>query len=129
MTTFRIGEKVYASDWCYGQIVAIEGTVAYVQFETQRGGGCMEFDLSELKHEKWCITTDNLDHSAVQYLGWQKPAWNESGYFWTSKEVLERIINTNNTSDHPFLFNGRRAAIKHLKTLHLPQKCRVVRWY
>lgn len=41
MDKFRVGDKVYASDWCYGKIVEIEGDTAYVEFETERGGGCL----------------------------------------------------------------------------------------
>lgn len=128
MKNFKVGDRVYASDWCYGKIVDVEGNLAYVQFETQRGGGCMPFELSELEHEKWCITTDNFTHNEKVYLGWQNPAWDEDGYFWTSRETVEKIMKTNNTSDHPFIFNSRKSAIKHLKTLQIPQKCKVIRW-
>lgn len=127
METFKVSDSVYAEEWCYGRIVDIEEDLAYVQFETYRGGGCLPFKLSELKHEKWCITTDDLCHDGIVFLGWQNPAWDEDGYFWTSKEVLEEII-ANNTPEHPFLFNSRRAAIKHLKSINVPQKCRIIRW-
>jgi len=129
MDKFSIGDKVYADDWWYGKIVEIEGNTAYVQFKTQRGGGCLPFKLNELNHEKWCITTDNLIDDEIMYLGWQNPAWDEDGYFWTSKEIVEKIEETNNTEEHPFIFTSKRKAIKHLKTLHIPQKCRVVRWF
>lgn len=129
MDKFRVGDKVYASDWCYGKIVEIEGDIAYVEFTTERGGGCLPFELNELEHEKWCITTDNLNHDKTVYLGWQNPVWDEDGYFWTSKEILEKIVETNNTEEHPFIFTSRNKAIKHLKTLRIPQKCRVVKWY
>lgn len=47
---FKVGDWVYASDWCYGQIVEIDGdNLAYVEFDTGTGGGCMSFELSELK--------------------------------------------------------------------------------
>lgn len=83
--------------------------------------------LSELKHEKWCISIENLCHDEMVYLAWQKPAWDEDGYFWTSREILHEVIE-NNIPDHPFLFNSRSSAIKHLKSINIPQKCRVVRW-
>lgn len=46
---FKVGDWVYASDWCYGQIVEIdEDNLAHVEFDTGTGGGCMPFELSEL---------------------------------------------------------------------------------
>lgn len=129
MEKFRVGDCVYIpEDYISGKIVKLQEDTAFVEFKTSGGGGCLQFELSELEHEKWCITTDDITHNGTVYLGWQNPAWDEDGYFWTSKEIVERIIKANNTSEHPFIFNSRRAAIKHLKTLHIPQKCRVIRW-
>lgn len=51
----------------------------------------------------------------------------EDGYFWTSRETLQKVIG-NNIPDHPFLFDNRRSAIKHLKSINISQKCKVVRW-
>lgn len=48
MNEFSIGDYVYASDWCYGQIVDITDTEAMVEFETAGGGGCFSFDFDEL---------------------------------------------------------------------------------
>lgn len=47
---FLIGDWVYASDWCYGQIVDFndEFDCAVVEFETDRGGGTALFDFDEL---------------------------------------------------------------------------------
>lgn len=45
---FQIGDKVYASDWCYGEIVRINGDFADVEFEHGNGGGCLQFKLDEL---------------------------------------------------------------------------------
>lgn len=86
----------------------------------------LPFKLSELKHEKWCITSNFFDDKTY-YLAWQEVAWDEDGYFWTSRDIVESIIK-NNTPEHPFLFNSRRTAIKHLKSIDIPQKCRIVRW-
>ena len=49
--TFQIGDMVYASDWCYGEIVDIDRDkrIAYVEFDTCSGGGCLPFDFDELK--------------------------------------------------------------------------------
>lgn len=48
---FKVGDYVYASDWCYGVIVRIEDNIVDVEFETAGGGGTLPFELSELKHE------------------------------------------------------------------------------
>ena len=82
--------------------------------------------MSELEHEKWCITAKLFD-GEIAYLAWQEPALDEDGYFWISRETLQKVI-ANNTSEHPFLFNSRRSAIRHLKTINISQKCRVVKW-
>lgn len=73
----------------------------------------------------WIITTERFGDKETVYLGWQDPAWDDDGYFWTSKEVIKKIIK-NNTPEHPFLFDTKTKAIKHLKNLHIPQICRVV---
>jgi len=128
METFKIGDHIcIKNNFIEGIIVDIKEDVAHVEFRTAGGGGCLPFDFSELDHIKWCITTDNICNDGIVYLGWQTPAWDEDGYFWTSKEILQGII-ANSTPDHPFLFNSRRAAIRHLKSIDIPQKCRVVRW-
>lgn len=61
------------------------------------------------------------------YLAWQNPAWDDSGYFWTSKECAISCLH-NNTDEHPFLFRRRSEAISHLKTLDIPQRCRISYW-
>ena len=50
MSKFKVGDWVYASDWCYGQIVDIEesGECADVEFSTDGGGGCFAFPISDL---------------------------------------------------------------------------------
>lgn len=127
METFKIGDRVYAEEnFIYGRIVQIDGDFAHVEFRTSGGGGRLPFKLSELKHEKWCITSKFFDNKTY-YLAWQEVAWDEDGYFWTSRDIVESIIK-NNTPEHPFLFNSRRTAIKHLKSIDIPQKCRIVRW-
>lgn len=59
---FQIGDKVYASDWFYGEIVRINGDFADVEFEYGNGGGCLQFRLDELKleEETKCQNTQNL---------------------------------------------------------------------
>lgn len=78
---------------------------------------------------KWCITTQWCKEAEVEYLGWQKPAWDENGYFWTNKETFRNIIPIYNSSEHPFLFSSKSEAIRYLKTLHIPQKCKIVKWF
>ena len=51
-TEFKVGDKVYASDWCYGEIIRIEDDIADIEFETAGGGGTVSFKLSELQHEE-----------------------------------------------------------------------------
>ena len=46
---FKVGDWVYASDWCYGQIFKIEDDIAVVEYDTGCGGGNCSFLLSSLK--------------------------------------------------------------------------------
>lgn len=50
---FQIGDWVYASDWCYGQIVDINDEFISVEFETECGGGtaCFEHRAVTLAEE------------------------------------------------------------------------------
>lgn len=48
MDEFGIGDYVYASDWCYGQIVDIDNKGARVEYETPGGGGSFWFHFNEL---------------------------------------------------------------------------------
>ncbi len=47
---FQVGDWVIAEDYFYGQIMGIDGDIADVEFETEYGGGCMPFYLTELEH-------------------------------------------------------------------------------
>ena len=49
MNEFNIGDWVYASDWCYGQIVDIDGDFISVEFDTGSGGGTCMFELHEVR--------------------------------------------------------------------------------
>ena len=54
------------------------------------------------------------------YLGWQEPAWDEDGYFWTKKNAIKEILQMgNNTKEHPFLFNTQEQAKKFAKKLKI----------
>lgn len=79
-----------------------------------------------MNNETWCITTDDASDETM-YLGWQTPVWEDDGYFWTVKGVILEIL-VNNTPEHPFLFESREDAIKHLKSINIPQRCRIVRF-
>lgn len=53
METFKIGDHVCVKeDFIYEQIVDIKEDIAYVEFRTSGGGGCLPFELSELEYEK-----------------------------------------------------------------------------
>lgn len=52
MFEFEVGDWVYGCDWCYGQIVEIDGPVYYVEFEESNGGGRLGFELEELRPAK-----------------------------------------------------------------------------
>lgn len=48
--SFKVGDKVYAGDWCEGTITEIiNDDVAYIEFSTDNGGGCFSFGLDELE--------------------------------------------------------------------------------
>lgn len=73
----------------------------------------------------YCVVSDVLGET--MYLSWQNPVWDDDGYFWTSKEVVTEIL-CNNTKEHPFLFGSKEEAVKHLRTLNIPQKYRIIKW-
>lgn len=53
MDNFKIGDCVSVKDdFIEGEIVNIKEDVAYVEFRTAGGGGCLPFDLSELEHKE-----------------------------------------------------------------------------
>ena len=45
----KVGDKVYAEDWCEGVIDEINGDSAVVEFTTFCGGGRLSFPLDELQ--------------------------------------------------------------------------------
>ena len=45
----KVGDKVYAEDWCEGIIDEIYGDTAVVEFTTSCGGGRLSFPLEELQ--------------------------------------------------------------------------------
>ena len=62
---FKIGDKVFASDWCEGIIVDIneEENYASVEFETSGGGGCLLFNFNELQIIPEAIAKINISKS------------------------------------------------------------------
>lgn len=48
MQIFTVGDYVYASDWCFGEIVELTDDGAYVEFETEFGGGTTFFGFDEM---------------------------------------------------------------------------------
>jgi len=56
----------------------------------------------------------------IDYLGWQNPAWDEDGYFWTSKDTIVEILKEgNNTAEHPFLFKSKKGAEKFANKMQI----------
>ena len=53
MNEFKVGDKVYADDSCYGTIVDINGCIVFVEFETERGGGTVGFNRRYVRRAKW----------------------------------------------------------------------------
>jgi hypothetical protein len=49
MYDFKLGDHVYASDWCYGQVVDIDGDFVMVEFDTGSGGGMCTFEAHEVR--------------------------------------------------------------------------------
>jgi hypothetical protein len=79
MEKFKVGDWVYASDWCYGKIIEIdEDNLAHVEYNTGTDGGCMPFELSELelaKPPKKMITlrlTEDEFNMLVNKLSWMR---------------------------------------------------------
>lgn len=50
---FKVGDHVFASDWCYGEIVSINGEVAEIQFDTGFGQSTYKFNISDLQHLRY----------------------------------------------------------------------------
>lgn len=56
------------------------------------------------------------------YLAWQPPVFEDDGYFWTGREVVEEIRKESpefNNCDHPFLFETEEAATQKAEQLKL----------
>ena len=45
----KVGDKVYAEDWCEGIIDEIDGDTATIEFTTFCGGGRLSFLLKDLQ--------------------------------------------------------------------------------
>lgn len=67
--SFKVGDKVYAGDWCEGTITEIvNDDVAYIEFATDNGGGCLPFGLDELKripHRTATLRAGKSSHGTV----------------------------------------------------------------
>ena len=65
----------------------------------------------------------------IYYLGWQNPAWDEDGYFWTSKDAIFKILKEgNNTKEHPFLFETQVKANWFAKNMDITDYS-IEKWY
>lgn len=46
---FKVGDYVYASDWCLGEIVKMNRRGVWVEFDIGRGGGTCRFGYDEIR--------------------------------------------------------------------------------
>jgi hypothetical protein len=47
LRNFKVGDWVYAHDWCYGQVVRIEGDIALVMYDNCKFCSFMVDDLKK----------------------------------------------------------------------------------
>lgn len=82
--------------------------------------------LSILKAKYYIIKEDGDER---YFLGWQPPAWDEGGYFWTAnRRDFYDCIKRHDTSNHPITFNSVKEA-KNLANMQGIVDYRVVkRW-
>ena len=66
----------------------------------------------------------HTDHNGTSYLAWQKPVWDESGYFWTDRKTFMETL-CNSTMDHPFLFDSQKAACTWLRLSGINLRCKI----
>ena len=94
--SFKVGDKVYAGDWCEGTITEIiNDDVAYIEFVTDNGGGCLPFGLDELEriphrtatlrayksvHGTVNVVIQNCSPEVVTLL-WRFDVWKSNGRF------------------------------------------------
>lgn len=45
---YKVGDWVYAGDWCYGRIVYLNDEEVHVEYETAGGGGCAPFERDQI---------------------------------------------------------------------------------
>lgn len=67
-------------------------------------------------------TDDNLTH----YLAWQNPAWDDSGYFWTTRETFMKVLR-NSTNVHPFIFPTKDMAYAWLRNSGIRKRCKLAK--
>jgi|GEM_PF-5667698 len=66
----------------------------------------------------YIVAKGKFNNGETWYLGWQEPVWDEDGYFWTMKDVINEIIK-DNTKEHPFIFNTKQGAINLARMLKI----------
>ena len=95
MTKFEVGDWVFASDWCYGQILKIVDDIAVVEYDTSRGGGNCSFMIRDLEKanapEKNFELTINVDE-AIRELESSKYCINDSAYARGANDVINYYI-------------------------------------
>jgi len=65
----------------------------------------------------------------ILYLGWQEPAWDEDGYFWTRKETIKEMIKDGYIfPEQPFLFDSEEKAKQLAKNIELTKDYFIKEW-
>ena len=113
-------DKITYLDW------KIDGTKVKVSIDGKYYG-IFDYDKNEfIKEKRFYIATDDKSYDeGMAFLSWQYPGYEDTGYFWTSLETLNKMI-PHMKNEFPFVFKTKNEAVKHLKTLGIPQKCRIV---
>ncbi len=95
METFKVGDYVYSEeDFVSGKIVEIDGNSAYVEFTTSRGGGCLPFELSKLKHENKEADDFNINkHPVWKVLNKEKYVEEFIPQAQTMYDFIKSIVN------------------------------------
>lgn len=94
---FKVGDYVYAGDWCSGTIVEIDGDTACVEFETASGGGTIPFDIEELEHapafhtaiSNMCYELYMIDWKQRHNIGRKEEAESVKQYYKHLEEIGE----------------------------------------
>ena len=126
MNKFKVGDVVYIDGLTRGVVKEVDKADHTYGVEFSLGfnsGGYLFFEEKELSYPTYAITC-NMAGSTMCL------AYNEAndGYFWTDEKTYFEL-KRNSTTKHPFIFNSKRNGVKHLRTLKIKQKCKVIEVY